>query len=191
MCHYSPVLEAAFNGEFVEGQNQEYKIQQVDEEVIRLLVHWLYTQKLDTMNLEEIRKKEDPNGAGQDQVHQDKALIQLWILGERLLIPRLQNSAMDEPMRVHYHTNIIPTCHFRYVYENTAVDSALRRVFVDTFVGHFSTPDLYDEYPKQFSQEMLLDIVKKLTEGTTFPHRTKFMPDRNMDAYHVAEDSEI
>ncbi|KAK0126627.1 hypothetical protein ONS95_008213 [Cadophora gregata] len=49
-CHYSPVFDAAFNGNFLEGQTQEYKIQDVDEETVRLLVHWLYTQTLDTMS---------------------------------------------------------------------------------------------------------------------------------------------
>ncbi|KAH9215304.1 hypothetical protein DL95DRAFT_249351, partial [Leptodontidium sp. 2 PMI_412] len=109
-CHYSPVLEAAFNGNFIEGQTQEYKFYDTGEEATRLLVHWLYTQKLDTIVL---------------------TLIELWVLCERLIIPRLQNAIIHEIQCVTEHTNTIPVSCFKYIYENTASNNPLRRIYVD------------------------------------------------------------
>ncbi|PVH85664.1 hypothetical protein DL98DRAFT_568007 [Cadophora sp. DSE1049] len=43
-CRYSPVLDAAFKSDFVEGQTQEYRFEDTSEDAVRLLVHWFYTQ---------------------------------------------------------------------------------------------------------------------------------------------------
>lgn len=45
-CHYSPVLRAAFNSSFIEGETQTYDLDDVEEETVRLLVHWIYTQSI-------------------------------------------------------------------------------------------------------------------------------------------------
>ncbi|CZR51122.1 uncharacterized protein PAC_00997 [Phialocephala subalpina] len=45
-CHYSPVLEAAFNSDFTEGQTQSYNFPEYEADVIRALVEWIYTQKI-------------------------------------------------------------------------------------------------------------------------------------------------
>lgn len=39
-CHFSPVLKAGFNSGFIEGQKQEYRVDEDDEQVVRLLVEW-------------------------------------------------------------------------------------------------------------------------------------------------------
>ena len=39
-CHFSPVLKAAFKSGFIEGQKQEYRVDEDDEEIVRLLVEW-------------------------------------------------------------------------------------------------------------------------------------------------------
>ena len=41
--HYSPVLKAAVNSKFSEGQTQTYRLQETTDRAIRLLVHWFYT----------------------------------------------------------------------------------------------------------------------------------------------------
>lgn len=61
----SDVLTAAFNTEsgFIEGQTQTYTMEDVSEEVGRLLVHWIYKQKSDL-------DFEDPAA--------DNHLVELW-----------------------------------------------------------------------------------------------------------------
>ncbi|KAH7363880.1 hypothetical protein BKA65DRAFT_388657, partial [Rhexocercosporidium sp. MPI-PUGE-AT-0058] len=44
-CHFSPVLKAAFNSSFLEGQTQVYQLKDTHEGVVTMLVHWLYHQK--------------------------------------------------------------------------------------------------------------------------------------------------
>ncbi|TVY41599.1 hypothetical protein LOCC1_G007765 [Lachnellula occidentalis] len=51
-CHYSPVLKAAFNSDFIEGQTQTYVLEDIGPygiETFTLFVKWLYTQKLDLL----------------------------------------------------------------------------------------------------------------------------------------------
>ncbi|KAK0100250.1 hypothetical protein ONS96_007533 [Cadophora gregata f. sp. sojae] len=189
-CHYSPVFDAAFNGNFLEGQTQEYKIQDVGEETVRLLVHWLYTQKLDTIELQYLRKHHDPKDFGVDSLSQTKALIQLWVLGEKLLIPRVQNSALDEILRIRYHTGISVPTQYLYIYENTSAGSPLRRFFVDLCVSRCKNPPRYNDSSDRYPKEMLLDIITKLTTIYTKHERLRLDPKHNMAAYRVLENSE-
>lgn len=38
-CHYSPVFKAAFNSKFTEGETQTYKLEDVGQRTVRLLIH--------------------------------------------------------------------------------------------------------------------------------------------------------
>jgi BTB/POZ domain len=44
-CLHSPVFKTAFNGSFVEGKTQTYRLEDTSVDVFRLLVQWLYSQK--------------------------------------------------------------------------------------------------------------------------------------------------
>jgi hypothetical protein len=80
-CHHSSVFHAAFTtNNFLEGQTQTYVLQNTTEPVVRLLVHWMYTEQLDISESESAK----PNSS------EDLSLVQLWILADKLLIPRLQ-----------------------------------------------------------------------------------------------------
>jgi hypothetical protein len=39
VVHYSPVLKAAFNSEFIEGKNQTYRLEDTTERALRLLTY--------------------------------------------------------------------------------------------------------------------------------------------------------
>lgn len=43
-CYYSPVFNAAFNNDLVEGQSFEYRIDDTTGEVFEILITWLYSQ---------------------------------------------------------------------------------------------------------------------------------------------------
>ncbi|KAH7363881.1 hypothetical protein BKA65DRAFT_472250 [Rhexocercosporidium sp. MPI-PUGE-AT-0058] len=189
-CHYAPVLEAAFNGKFIEGHTQVYKFQDTGEEAVRLLVHWLYTQKLDTIVLNDLHKQGGSENHSKHLNSQSRAMVELWVLCERLLIPRLQNEIITEIERVRKHTQVISISNLKYVYENTPSDSPLRRVHVDYCVAHCISSISYSKYPDRYPQEMLLDMVKRFTKVISNAQRFKVSPGGNMAAYHVVEDLE-
>ena len=123
-CHYSPVFKAAFNSSFVEGQTQEYRVDEEDEEVVRLLVHWLYTQQLDVHRATEEAQIDKPEVARKE----DLCLVKLWVLADKILIPQLQNMTLDvlDERRVKSKAVMDSKC-LAYICANTSKDSGLRR----------------------------------------------------------------
>jgi hypothetical protein len=79
ICHHSPFFAAAFNSNFKEGITQEMTID-VDHKVFGLFVNWLYNKVI--------------LGASGEQPDLP-TLAHLWILADRVLIPKLQNQVMD------------------------------------------------------------------------------------------------
>ncbi|KAL5321120.1 hypothetical protein ACEPPN_011932 [Leptodophora sp. 'Broadleaf-Isolate-01'] len=47
VCYYSPTLDAAFNGTFLEGSTQTYALESINESTFALFVEWIYSQKLE------------------------------------------------------------------------------------------------------------------------------------------------
>ncbi|KAE9381301.1 hypothetical protein N431DRAFT_457902 [Stipitochalara longipes BDJ] len=114
-CDSSPVLKAAFNGPFVEGQTQTYKLDDTTENAFTLLSQFFYTQKL------------DGDLGGKDNVV--LSLCRLWILAEKLPMPRLQNISIDRIEGLRLQENQIDATVFMYVWDNTVYGSPLRRLF--------------------------------------------------------------
>lgn len=86
ICLASPVFAAAFNGKFLEGESQSMRLDDVDPAVFGLLVHWTYYQKFDM-----------PIAEGQEgkSTADYEKLAELWILGQRMIMPALQNYVVD------------------------------------------------------------------------------------------------
>jgi hypothetical protein len=80
LCFYSPFFASAFNGPYKEGKTQTMILDEIDLEAFGMFVYWLYQRKLPThtVDFEDV-----------DLVH----LANIWILGDRFLIPSLQNNA--------------------------------------------------------------------------------------------------
>lgn len=129
-CRYSPVLRAAFDSNFIEGQMQAYTLEDTDEETFRLLVQWFYTQRLDSLPSDD---QFDPKSAEfEDKVDaQQTRLTGLWVLADKLLLPKLQNLALYAIDRTRIKTARSPTHCFDRIWEGTATDSPLRRYMVD------------------------------------------------------------
>ncbi|TVY49272.1 hypothetical protein LCER1_G008549, partial [Lachnellula cervina] len=152
VCYHSPVLNAAFNSGFVEGQTQTYKLDDVSEGVFKLLVQWLYSQKLTVQDLDQ---KKDFTAI----YWQDRNLAALYVLADRLAMPSLQNLVLEKIEHLSDKSSTIPTHSFYYVYNNTSKDSPLRKFFV-AMSGKYANEAFYDPvddvqyYPHQF----LLDL---------------------------------
>jgi hypothetical protein len=80
VSHYSPFFETAFKSQFIEGQTQSMTLEDVEGEIFGCMVHWFYTQKVETQSV----------GTHADDLPK---LVKLWILAERCIVPRLQNAA--------------------------------------------------------------------------------------------------
>ncbi|TVY89926.1 hypothetical protein LAWI1_G004842 [Lachnellula willkommii] len=122
-CYHSPVLNAAFKSGFIEGRTQTYKLDDVSEGVFKLLVQWLYSQKLTVQYFD---REKDPA----DSSLQGKNLAALYVLADRLAMPSLQNLVLETIEDISVKSDTIPNTCLHYVYENTSKGSQLRRFFV-------------------------------------------------------------
>jgi hypothetical protein len=109
---YSPVFKAAFNSDFVEGQTQTYNLEEAKVEAFSLVVQWLYGKVFrPCLTREEIDSlRGSPNRHSLTAVQQESLkrivlhsefLVRVWITADYLLIPRLQNLAVDEVGEIH------------------------------------------------------------------------------------------
>jgi hypothetical protein len=180
-CHYSPVLKAAFNSNFIEGQTKTYRLQETTERAARLLVHWFYTQKLDIF-VPKTKEEQKSREYIQVESKQDRSLVELWVLAGSLFIPSLQNMVTKEILRLNGVGRGISTYCINYVYEKTPPDSPLRLLYVGMCAGQLG-PHCYRKSPDRYPQEMLIDLVTVLAE-----HTKKSRPRVDSSRYDVAED---
>jgi len=108
-------------------------------------------------------------------------LAGLWVLAERLLIPRLQNLAIDRLEEKGMEHNSVYTGVLQLVWDNTAQDSPLRRFLIHQCVWNIK-PDVYRSSIDIFPKQMLAEICFLFRWNTS----TKFS--RNMADFHVKED---
>jgi len=150
-CHYSPVFKAAFNSDFIEGQSQEYRLDVDEEEVVRLLVEWFYTQTLNTRRPDE--KLDDAAS-----MEEDLLLAKLWVLADKLLLPQLQNQVLDKLEEVCEAVVRLPLGCLHYVYSNTPPRSPLRQWCVHRFAFMLDENWLAD-HPDRFPHEILIELI--------------------------------
>ncbi|KAL2065906.1 hypothetical protein VTL71DRAFT_3576 [Oculimacula yallundae] len=166
LCHYSPFFDAALNGSFAEASTNTISLSAVKPEVFRMFVNWVYTQALVAAAI--------------------PSALEVYFLADRLLIPSLQNAAIDliETIRVKTDKYRLPSEIFPLVYAKTRVGSLLRKyvVMVSSSLGVGPFQDT-DNYPK----EMLVDIINYI--GKRASAREKL--DRlDMVPYHIEEDTD-
>jgi hypothetical protein len=147
VCHYSPVLNPAFNGSFVEGQSQTCRLH-ANESTAQFLLQWLYTQRLDILQLR--TKKYDKEECD--------SLVRLWILGDYLLIPQLQNYVIDSLFVVMKQFQLTPIHGLRYIYEHTSTDSKLRLLFLHRCCFCMASSE-FKAYSEEFPNEMLIEVA--------------------------------
>ncbi|TGO53103.1 hypothetical protein BOTNAR_0305g00060 [Botryotinia narcissicola] len=162
-CEHSEVWNRAFNSVFVEGQTQTYRIEDTDPEVFRLLTQWVYREEFDHVHSGDLNASHSDDFASMVRcIDEDSALLQLWVLAEKFMIPRLQNYTI----RVLCNKVLIcnPNLSYkdcRYVYDNTAEGSALR-CFVIEHSCWSRAFGLHDRDLVSYPVEMLGDIIMAL-----------------------------
>ena len=149
-CYFSPVLKAAFNSNFIEGQTQNYRFTDTNEKAGCLLIQWLLTQKVGIYL---------PDDKGENLL-----LCQLYVLADHLLIPKLKNEVLALVDSIHNLTNLTPTYCIEYVWKNTMAGSGLRRLFL-TYCALRLRPTYMAEYLGQFPKEMLVEFAVFVAEN--------------------------
>jgi hypothetical protein len=197
-CHASPVFDAAFNSNFIEGQTQTYKLDDTTPRAFRLLTQWIYLQKLTMSQLKGGVENWNPEESSKDErraiAHEFMTLVELWVLADKLRIPRLQNLVIDTIHAIEEKTLFAPSpLSLRYIYENTAPGSQLRLFAVEISISGLQPKDFIDKrVAKDMPHQMLLDFAahtsQKLEELETM-HKCN-SPPHDLSAYHVPVDEE-
>jgi hypothetical protein len=156
-CHYSPVFKAAFNSDFIEGQSQEYRLDVDEEEIVRLLVEWFYTQTLNTCQPDE--KLDDAAS-----MEEDLLLAKFWVLADKLLLPQLQNQVLDRLHEVCEAVGRLPLGCFHYAYSNTPPGSPLRQWCVYR-CALLLDENWFADHPDRFPHEILVELIVFFRDG--------------------------
>jgi hypothetical protein len=159
---------------------QEYQLDDFDPAAVHFLVLWLYTQNLELYQLS-VEAPADMKLMSKESL----ASSNLWVLADKLLIPRLQNLVINSIEKIRKKQNAVATwpSNLNYIYSNTTAESPLRRLIVhycatDLGTGSYSTHN-------QFPKEMLLDIITFLFHSHLT--RRSLASNRDMKDYEVKE----
>ena len=140
----------------MEGQTQTYTLEETTEDVFALFSRFIYTQTLEG----DLGGKVKAHQAGQN-------LWKLWVLAEKLLIPRLQNQVIDRIEATRDEFNVIYPYSVKYVWENTASDSPLRRLFI-RHCAWVVDGSWFRSHPEELPHEALIEICSLLREEVKF-----------------------
>ncbi|KAG9747683.1 hypothetical protein KCU73_g7285, partial [Aureobasidium melanogenum] len=176
LCFYSDYFRAAFNGSFKEAAERKLELPDVDEDVFEEFQLWLYTRNLQ-------KPVED------SQMYE--LLVILWIFGDQLQIPLLQNQVMDE-IFAQYKARRALTCDLiRVVYKKTLAGSPLRKAFIEIIawtirLEHTSGTFLSPGSEVNWSNESFVDLVlainqARLSKTVKYPN----LPQRDKCFFHV------
>lgn len=164
-------MKAAFASNFIEGQTQTYRFEDTTEEAIHLMVNWVYTQQLD------IPDPDDGVAYSRDlEKSLFKRLCELWVLADKILIPQLQNAAMDALIELSQLQGTIPTHNVRYIWNNTQRGSPIRAWFLNKYAfslraSSFTFEKLAANCPPEMIIELAVLLVDSNDAETTIKHR--------------------
>jgi hypothetical protein len=151
-------LKAAFIGNFEEGQTQTYRFDDVLPQLFRLFVQWLYSRTFKVDAIQDLDEHDDDDEVRYYQAHEYRQieLVQLWVLAERLIIPRLQNQVMGELLKsLNY---VYATSWFCCAYAGTPKGSPLRQLAVDTCLYDVKSYE-FGSLTHHFPRELLLELA--------------------------------
>ncbi|KAK0124406.1 hypothetical protein ONS95_009367 [Cadophora gregata] len=113
--YHSPMLAAGFNGPFRESQTRHMVIDDFQwPEIFGNVQHWMYTRTLCGPN---------------DAKLLTSGLCLVWILADRLIMPKLQNDVMDELFTKRGPSRPLPL--ICWLYKIPIPDGKLRELWVD------------------------------------------------------------
>jgi hypothetical protein len=145
------------------------QLEEVEGGIFGIFANWLYSQTIED---------EDSKAPSADQ------LIQLWVLADRLLVPRLQNQAMavlDNQRRENAPGSRPSSTSYNFAYENTKENSPLR-----LYITEYCVFDRQNQiqYPGNYPHQMLVDIINYTRRK--YPRRGCWKPSqKDLESYMV------
>jgi hypothetical protein len=166
VCEHSPALKAAFNGTIVEGTTQTYHFPKyVDAGAFYLLIHWLYTQRLDILDADSFTKHQKYTvGLEHDELRQESGDTRH---GSGVIMG-FGRTLVDSPSSTYDHGHAggyargprrllgASSNWFHYAYEHSSPGSPLRLFAIDQALYHYME---FTENPENFPHEMLLELA--------------------------------
>lgn len=144
----------------------------------------MYTQHLDVVPLTELEAWVDGSPPQKRLIEsQQHSLCELWVLADKMLIPRLQNHVLEQINEVAIQTCWTPIDSINYVWENTDEDSKLRRWFLRRCERHVSHSNFDDVNDKRFPRDTLHQLVKALFQSQIAESK----PSPVISEYYVAD----
>lgn len=129
LAYHSTFFAGALNGSFLEADSKTIKLQDEDPSVFEFFIQWLYTGKEYFTDLCLSLEARDTA----DVRYTSSILVRAWVLADKLGCLALRDSVMICLVNLHYQTIKIQTSVIRIAYNNTTVDSKLRKWIVDQF----------------------------------------------------------
>jgi hypothetical protein len=122
-----------------------------------MFVNWLYTQDI---------------ADGERDLPESNNLIDLWILADRFIVPRLQNQAMELIIDNRTRVGSISVKTEIRAYENTAEGSKLRSALVDRRLDHMLVSTCPTHHcqlaPVEMLREMLATCIARVPKTANF-----------------------
>lgn len=137
-------------------------LEDVDVDVFKIFVHWLYSGEVIAVDDEEILAREGEKKYGSTQ---HEALVRLYVLADRLEVQTLRNAVMDEMNSLCSKLSRSPNANaVKIAYDETPENCELRRYMIDCYA---CTPDLegLKRYRQQIPDAFFADAFFRLKEA--------------------------
>ncbi|CZR66762.1 uncharacterized protein PAC_16663 [Phialocephala subalpina] len=145
LCKKIPYFDKMFNGSFEEASTQRATFPEDHLVPFMLLIGWVYTKTI------EIPKSLECDGSEEDPApHPTTHLLRLFVLAEKLMVPKLADATIDLLSKYCAASCILP--HIEYLneeYKETPEDSKLR-LWIARAIAHqfcFSVSESYESEP--------------------------------------------
>ena len=154
LCDTSEFFRAALNGGFQKSNDQAIEMVEDDPTVFRHFQYWAYTGLIEEENI---------------LWH---TLFGIYIFAEARCIPALQNSAIDIVISKHGSSWGSPVDEYRYIYENTAEKSPVRKFLIEwTASVEFLSEDWFGDRTTcstDFAIDLSLALYDRIQKKTQY-----------------------
>jgi hypothetical protein len=182
----SEFFKAACRNEWKEATSRVIKLPDVDNDVFRSYLFWIYREKVAIRNGVYLEVKDDDVGLAElaqrcCAIH--TSLAQLWILADRLADVRLRNAVIDEMapgLSKEYGTppapekdalQYFPPALTTLVWSNTTADRPLRRLALDYYndcVWAREVKHRLDEFQPVFLGDFMVAAMLKAEKSEVY-----------------------
>jgi hypothetical protein len=183
----SPIFFAALektNKNSFQGKSQIYKLPNTSAAAFRLSMQWMYSLRFTIIQLMWPEDKAEIADFEAKAKEEDEALIELWILGDKLLMPSMQNDILFDIDEINSIVQKDLLYGLQYLMEHTDEKSPLRRYFVENVAWSYDMKALkkIEDLPKNFLLEVAAYAMEKMQDDDRLLTREDYRDRRLRDA---------